>query len=1015
MVTIDGFTLENGDASGLGMVAIPAPPGADPASGDARTPLEQGLADPRSPTQRATDLRAGLGRLADSGLYPGGPPAYEAALARLERLTARAEEARARAATASPQLAPELGPGTGGGLYSQNASLHLLNSTIIGNVASQDGLGVGGGVFAGDAPTGGVRIEDNLIAGNLASVQGEGWGGGLYRYNTPGAIVRNNVVEENVASSTGSGYGGGAYVYSSPGLVVQDTTFLDNLASDTGEAGEGIGGGLALHTCPDALVQGNQLERNMASGAWNATRGIGGGLFVTHSPRAAVQDNQIRENVATLHGKGAGGGMQYVWSNFGLVAGNEVTGNLAGFFCWDCQGGGIKVAAVYSTTVSSNEIRENAACMFGDYQGSFGHYGGGFQGTEFESSRLSDNTITTNATCHHCGLGGGFGGGAFIGTSMNAVVDGNSIAENAGALLDGLGVGGGLQLRETSGSQVLRNQILRNRAGMADASGGGLVMDMLETVSRDGTVDGNLILDNRASGDPAAISVNGGCTIFGIYDGFSFTNNVVAGNQAAHVGGASLSSFPQGGTVTNNTVVGNGDVGLQIVQMAIPVTLTNNIVVSHTVGISVMHNATATVRYTLWAGNGTDIGGAGVVSHTHPVTGSPDFVDPASDDYHLSTGSAAVDAGDPAGVPPAPDHDADELDRPWGPAVDLGAYEWPGFWRYLPLVAKRGLRTTGWAAGHSLDGYGVIIHTTDGGETWVRQGSAGEIPDVNLGGVAAIDVQNAWVVGEQGTILRTKNGGRTWQRQAVPAEASQTGLCGVYAVDSETAWVAGADWAASPPGVILHTSDGGSTWTRQAQDMALAANLCGVYASDGGHAWVVGANEPGNEYGTIVRTTDGGITWERIPYSLTRELSGYYLISVHGVDANTVWAVGRDLVVHTSDGGLTWIDQNLPVAGYDVNGVFAVDHSTVWVVTDEGGIFRSDDGGGHWAKQPAPPGTTGDYILRISAVDGQTAWSVTQPVPPNPGHVLHTADGGQTWIAQTTPVSPAFWGVSFVR
>jgi hypothetical protein len=78
------------------------------------------------------------------------------------------------------------------------------------------------------------------------------------------------------------------------------------------------------------------------------------------------------------------------------------------------------------------------------------------------------------------------------------------------------------------------------------------------------------------------------------------------------------------------------------------------------------------------------------------VTGNPALVNAAAGDYHLSLASAARDAGDPAGVPPAPNHDADGMDRPQGPAVDLGAYEWFGSWLYpskysgprLPLVTK---------------------------------------------------------------------------------------------------------------------------------------------------------------------------------------------------------------------------------------------------------------------------------------------------------------------------------------
>jgi hypothetical protein len=146
----------------------------------------------------------------------------------------------------------------------------------------------------------------------------------------------------------------------------------------------------------------------------------------------------------------------------------------------------------------------------------------------------------------------------------------------------------------------------------------------------------------------------------------------------------------QGGTLVNNTIADNGDIGVlaTAVTNTASISLTNNIIVSHTVGISVSEEATATVRYTLWHGNGTDIAGPGVITHTHPVFGAPAFVDPSMHDYHITIGSAARDAGDPAGVPPAPDHDADGVARPQGMAVDLGAYEWRGYWLSLPLVAK---------------------------------------------------------------------------------------------------------------------------------------------------------------------------------------------------------------------------------------------------------------------------------------------------------------------------------------
>lgn len=71
-------------------------------------------------------------------------------------------------------------------------------------------------------------------------------------------------------------------------------------------------------------------------------------------------------------------------------------------------------------------------------------------------------------------------------------------------------------------------------------------------------------------------------------------------------------------------------------------------------------------------GSSTTLQAAGF-SVTGTVTADPGFVDAASGDYRLSTGSKAIDKGVSAG---APDHDLDGITRPVGPAYDIGAYEW---------------------------------------------------------------------------------------------------------------------------------------------------------------------------------------------------------------------------------------------------------------------------------------------------------------------------------------------------
>jgi hypothetical protein len=137
---------------------------------------------------------------------------------------------------------------------------------------------------------------------------------------------------------------------------------------------------------------------------------------------------------------------------------------------------------------------------------------------------------------------------------------------------------------------------------------------------------------------------------------------------------------------------------------------------------------------------------------------------------------------------------------------------------------------TGWVVGNSSDGYGLILHTTDGGAHWLRQGTSAEIPDAGLIGVSAVDQNYVWASGGAadgyGVILHTTDSGAHWQRQGTPAEIPDISTYDVYAVNRNIAWVTGAE------GVILHTTDGGSTWVRQGADVAPPVLLTGVYARD---------------------------------------------------------------------------------------------------------------------------------------------------------------------------------------
>ena len=327
---------------------------------------------------------------------------------------------------------------------------------------------------------------------------------------------------------------------------------------------------------------------------------------------------------------------------------------------------------------------------------------------------------------------------------------------------------------------------------------------------------------------------------------------------------------------------------------------------------------------------------------------------------------------------------------------------------YQGTMRQLKLGPFGWAVGSSADGYGTIIHTRDGGKTWVRQGSPSTIPDASFYDVSAVDRKKAWVVGalppDTGVILHTSDGGKTWVEQRTIPNAE---LFGVSAVNDKVAWAVGAS------GIILQTIDGGASWIRQGQDIdPSTAYFQNVSAVDENNVWAVGAGDSERSTnGVIFHTTDGGSHWIREGES-SIDQSG--LIDIHALTPSTAWAVGGQygITLLTTDGGTTWIRRDLPDSGaFDINGVCAIDELKAWITHDKA-IYHTSDGGLTWNHQPAIPPS--NYHYGITAMDGKTVWVVGMNYSP-PATIFGTVDGGAHWFSQVSPAqnNRGLSGISF--
>jgi hypothetical protein len=131
-------------------------------------------------------------------------------------------------------------------------------------------------------------------------------------------------------------------------------------------------------------------------------------------------------------------------------------------------------------------------------------------------------------------------------------------------------------------------------------------------------------------------------------------NNLVYNNYGVGIevwGNGSPASGPA--VIYNNTIFGSGNVGLQIISSESPI-YKNNIIYSNALG------------------NVSDSGSGTVYSNN--LTVDPKFINATGNNFRIQSGSPAIDAG--ANLYPVVMDDFGGGSRPFGPAYDIGAYEY---------------------------------------------------------------------------------------------------------------------------------------------------------------------------------------------------------------------------------------------------------------------------------------------------------------------------------------------------
>jgi len=228
----------------------------------------------------------------------------------------------------------------------------------------------------------------------------------------------------------------------------------------------------------------------------------------------------------------------------------------------------------------------------------------------------------------------------------------------------------------------------------------------------------------------------------------------------------------------------------------------------------------------------------------------------------------------------------------------------------------------------------LIYKTTDGGQNWFIHDT---LKGIHVNCVIFTDSRHGWVCGGTPEIsyFKTSDGGDNW----IPINT------GVYLrdfVDSSNGWAIGF-------GSIYKTSDGGLNW-----NLTYNLGFSGIDLDfvDLLHGWGLISQRVSEyeQWSWIIHTSDGGYYWEVQMDTFKYQIGNFILLPLKMLNQNVGW-LGKYQskvvsVLHTTNAGITWLDQPLPLVGdRPILDIDFINDKEGWAVGVGGLLLRTKNGG----------------------------------------------------------------------
>lgn len=256
---------------------------------------------------------------------------------------------------------------------------------------------------------------------------------------------------------------------------------------------------------------------------------------------------------------------------------------------------------------------------------------------------------------------------------------------------------------------------------------------------------------------------------------------------------------------------------------------------------------------------------------------------------------------------------------------------------------------------------------------WREVGTAAPSGRIARFAVHPEDTEIIYVASASGGLWKSVNGGVTWEPVFENQSTVSMGDVAIDPNDPETIWVGTGEQnnvrSSQFGDGVYKSTDGGETWQHMGLEGSRHIGRVLIHPDDPDTVYIaaLGSLWGPNEERGLFRTTDGGETWQRL--LRPSRYTGVVEVQMHPQDPDILFAATfqRERRMWSMVGG-----------------------------GDEGGLWRSDDGGESWTRVGGgfPTGPVGRVGVTFCPNHPNTMYATA--VGPD-GGTFRSTDGGETW------------------